>query len=72
MLETDDSAPAFELPDTAAGRIDTHTLSEYTDRGWSVVLVFYPFDILLACTSQWCSLRDWSLFRTGSPKPATT
>lgn len=27
-------------------------------RGWSVVLVFYPFDFHPACTDQWCSLRD--------------
>ena len=28
------------------------------DRGWSVILVFYPFDFHPACTDQWCSLRD--------------
>lgn len=35
-----------------------HGLSEYTDRGWAVVLVFYPLDFHPACTDQWCSLRD--------------
>jgi len=44
-------------PRATGGTIDTHTLSEYTERGWAVV-VFYPFDFHPACTDQWCSLRD--------------
>lgn len=58
MLESGDEAPDFTLPGAAGGTIDTHGLSEYTDRGWSVVLVFYPFDFHPACTDQWCSFRD--------------
>jgi peroxiredoxin len=58
MLRVGQDAPDFRLPGSAAGTVDTHGLSEYTDRGWSVVLVFYPFDFHPACTDQWCSLRD--------------
>ncbi|MFB6119452.1 redoxin domain-containing protein [Halosegnis sp.] len=58
MLDTGETAPDFDLPGTTAGRIGSHTLTEYTDNGWSVVLVFYPVDFHQACTSQWCSLRD--------------
>jgi peroxiredoxin len=58
MLRVGQDAPDFTLPGSAAGTVDTHGLSEYTDRGWSVVLVFYPFDFHPACTDQWCSLRD--------------
>ncbi|MFC6953641.1 redoxin domain-containing protein [Halorubellus litoreus] len=58
MLRVGQEAPSFTLTGAAAGTIDTHSLDEYTDRGWSVVLVFYPFDFHPACTDQWCSLRD--------------
>lgn len=58
MLRTGQEAPDFTLPGAAAGSIETHGLSEYTNQGWTVVLVFYPFDFHPACTDQWCSLRD--------------
>jgi len=58
MIRVGQEAPDFTLPGAAAGTVDTHGLSEYTDRGWAVVLVFYPFDFHPACTDQWCSLRD--------------
>jgi len=58
MISTGQKAPDFTLPGAAAGTIETHGLSEYTDRDWAVVLVFYPFDFHPACTDQWCSLRD--------------
>jgi len=58
MVRIGQEAPDFTLPGAAAGTIETHGLSEYTDRGWAVVLVFYPFDFHPACTDQWCSLRD--------------
>jgi peroxiredoxin len=58
MLTVGDTAPDFELPGVAAGSIDTHALADYTDRGWTVVLTFYPFDFHPACVSQWCALRD--------------
>lgn len=58
MLETGDTAPDFSLPGVGAGRIDKHRLGDYTDRGWTVVLTFYPFDFHPACVSQWCALRD--------------
>ncbi|MFB6111737.1 MAG: redoxin domain-containing protein [Halobacteriaceae archaeon] len=58
MLRVGQDAPEFTLPGAAAGTVDKHSLSEYTDRGWAVILVFYPFDFHPACTDQWCSLRD--------------
>jgi peroxiredoxin len=58
MLQVGQEAPAFELPGAAAGRIDSHALSEYADNGWAVVLVFYPFDFPPSCTDELCVLRD--------------
>ena len=58
MIRVGQRAPNSILPGAAAGTIETHGISEYTDRGWAVVLVFYPFDFHPACTDQWCSLRD--------------
>ena len=58
MLEIGQTAPGFDLPGAAAGRIDTHTLAEYTRHDWAVVLVFYPFDFHPRCTRQICLLRD--------------
>jgi len=58
MLRVGQEAPDFTLPGATGGTIDTHTLSEYTEREWAVVVVFYPFDFHPACTDQWCSLRD--------------
>lgn len=64
MIRVGEEAPEFTLPGNTAGTVDTHRLSEYTDRGCAVVLVFYPFDFHPACTDQWCSLRDadWLTF----------
>lgn len=58
MIRLGQEAPDFTLPGAAAGTIETHSLSEYTDHGWAVILIFYPFDFHPACTDQWCSLRD--------------
>jgi peroxiredoxin len=58
MLQRGETAPDFTLVGAAAGDIDTHSLTEYTDNGWTVVLTFYPFDFHPACVAQWCSLRD--------------
>ncbi|VTT86385.1 Alkyl hydroperoxide reductase subunit C-like protein [Halorubrum sp. DM2] len=58
MLQTGQTAPTFELPGAGGGRIDTHALTEYTDNGWAVVAVFYPFDFHPVCTTQMCTLRD--------------
>lgn len=58
MLQVGQTAPAFELPGVTGGRIDAHTLGEYADAGWAVVLVFYPFDFHPSCTTQLCLLRD--------------
>ncbi|MFT4947513.1 MAG: peroxiredoxin [Natronomonas sp.] len=58
MLPVGETAPTFELPGAAAGQIDSHTLEEYTQNDWAVVLVFYPFDFHPSCTAQMCLLRD--------------
>ncbi len=58
MLQTGQRAPTFELPGAGGGRIDTHSLTEYTDNGWAVVVVFYPFDFHPVCTTRMCTLRD--------------
>ncbi|WP_435196559.1 redoxin domain-containing protein [Natronomonas sp. EA1] len=58
MLSVGDTAPEFSLPGASVGEFDTHALSEYTDRGWTTILVFYPFDFHEACETRWCTLRD--------------
>ncbi|WP_318567375.1 redoxin domain-containing protein [Salinigranum marinum] len=58
MLQTGQTAPAFTLPGAAGDAIDDHALAEYVDSGWSVILVFYPFDLHPACVSQLCAVRD--------------
>ena len=58
MLQTGQQAPTFEVPGAGGGRVDTHGLTEYTDNGWAVVVVFYPFDFHPVCTTQMCTLRD--------------
>lgn len=58
MLQTGQRAPTFDLPGAGGGRIDTHDLTEYTENGWAVVLVFYPFDFHPSCTTRMCTLRD--------------
>lgn len=57
-LQTGEVAPNFELSGSTVDRIDAHSLSEYTDRGWAVVPTFCPFDFHPARVSQWCALRD--------------
>lgn len=58
MLRIGQQAPSFDLPGAAAGRVDAHSLGEYTEHGWAVVVVFYPFDFHPSCTTQLCMLRD--------------
>lgn len=58
MLQVGQQAPDFQLPGVVGGKIDTHGLTEYTDNGWAVVVVFYPFDFHPVCTTQMCTLRD--------------
>ena len=58
VIRAGQEAPNFTLPGAAAGRFDDQALTGYTDREWTVVLVFYPSDVHPACTDQWCSLRD--------------
>lgn len=42
MIGVGEMAPSFTLVGADAGLIDTHSLAEYTDRGWTVVLTFSP------------------------------
>ena len=58
MLRVGQTAPSFSLPGTAGDDIDDHTLADYVDNGWHVILVFYPFDFHPACVSQLCTIRD--------------
>jgi peroxiredoxin len=58
MLQVGQEAPQFALPGTVGDQIQEHTLTEFTEHGWAVVLVFYPFDFHPSCTSQLCLLRD--------------
>lgn len=58
MLQIGQDAPEFELLGATGDNVDTHSLSEYTENGWVVVLAFYPFDFHPACIDQLCALRD--------------
>jgi peroxiredoxin len=58
MLHPGNWAPDFELPGAAAGSIEVHSLSEYTSRGWTVVLTFYPFDFHPECARQCYAFSD--------------
>ncbi len=58
MLTAGQTAPTFTLRGADPGDVDTHSLTEYTEWGRTVVVVFYPFDFHPVCTDQLCSLRD--------------
>lgn len=60
MIRVGQEAPDFTLPGAAAGAVETHGLSEYTNRGWAVVpsSIHLIFTGHVLCTDQWCSLRD--------------
>ncbi len=53
MLEPDDTAPDFTLPDQDGAPV---TLSDL--RGQTVVLYFYPKASTPGCTTQACGVRD--------------
>ena len=53
MLNLNDEAPDFELPDDAG---QTFRLSD--QRGEKILLVFYPGDNTPVCTAQLCDYRD--------------
>lgn len=56
ILSIGDKAPDFDLPATGQqGRIK---LSQLTQSGKNVLLVFYPMDNTPGCTIQLCSLRN--------------
>ena len=53
MLQVNDKAPLFVLPDDQGGQF---SLEEH--RGQKVLLVFYPGDNTPVCTAQLCDYRD--------------
>ncbi len=53
MLEINDKAPEFTLPDSDG---DDVSLSDY--KGKKVVLYFYPKDNTKGCTAEACDFRD--------------
>jgi len=58
MLQPGQRAPRFSLVGATGDSIDRHRLTEYTDNGWTVVLLFYPFDFHPVCADQLCSVGD--------------
>jgi peroxiredoxin len=66
MLQVGDSAPSFELPGTIGDDtdpIETVNLSETTEQGRAVLLLFYPFDFSPICTTELCAIRDAEWFQ---------
>ena len=53
MVDIDDTAPSFTLPDGEGRPV---SLSDYA--GKKVILYFYPKDSTPGCTKEACSLRD--------------
>jgi peroxiredoxin len=66
MIQRGSTAPDFTVPGTDGDGIDKYTLSDYTETG-AAVLIVYPFDFSPVCTEELCSFRDagWLLFTEG-------
>lgn len=62
MREVGTVAPDFELRGVHEGEVATYRLSEFTDAGNWVFLIFYAFDFNPICTEGMCALRDTELF----------
>ena len=62
MLSVGGHAPEFSLAGTAFGDTNTYDLSERTDNGENVLLLFYPADFSPVCVTQLCTIRDASWF----------
>lgn len=56
-------APEFTLPGVTDGSFETYSLSEATDRGEAVLLLFYPFDFSPVCTNELCAIRNAEWFQ---------
>ena len=61
MLTTGDTAPAFVLPGTTGGEVESYALGDRVETG-PVVVAFYVFDFHPACTEEVCSIRDLGWF----------
>lgn len=57
-----DAAPDFELRGTHDGEQSTDRLSDFTDDGEWVFLMFYTFDFNPICTEGMCAIRDAEFF----------
>ena len=62
VLDVDDTAPDFELRGTRDGVQSTYRLSDFTDDGEWVFLMFYTFDFNPICTEGMCAIRDAEFF----------
>ncbi|GGI99982.1 peroxiredoxin [Halobellus salinus] len=62
ILEVGDTAPGFELRGTHDDDSDTYRLSDYTDAGQWVFLMFYTLDFNPICTAGMCAVRDAEFF----------
>jgi len=57
-----DTAPDIELRGTHDGEQSTYRLSDFTDNGKWVFLMFYTFDFNPICTEGMCAIRDAEFF----------
>lgn len=62
MVRVGDEAPDFTLPGHHDDAIETFGLSDATERGRCVLILFYPFDFSPVCTNELCAIRDAEWF----------
>jgi peroxiredoxin len=62
MVEVGDVAPDFDLVGVTDGIKNSYCLSEATDAGYYLLLVFYPADFSPVCTAEMCAIRDSEFF----------
>ena len=62
VLDVGDTAPDFELRGVYDGEQSTYRLSDITDNGEWVFLMFYTFDFNPICTEGMCAIRDAEFF----------
>lgn len=62
MIQEGSVAPDFTLPGSLGGFEDSYTLTEQTEKGNAILLLFYPFDFSPVCTNELCAIRDAEWF----------